>query len=143
VLKSSVVAYPRSRDQSISSALESDFVVGIVLWTFIPWTFDGRMLAPRIDVARSELATDGRVSQSFVMSNSRVIPSSPHIRLTSGTRLKLLTSSGESVTSRPISPPSERILCSNTPCDLLRNATSQLARLSGLEGVFRFDSKVS
>jgi len=50
------------------------------------------------------------VSQSFVISISSVIPISPNIRLTSGARLKLLTVAGESVTSKPISPPSDRIL---------------------------------
>src|ERR1700733_15067197 len=55
-----------------------------------------------------------RSGQSFVISNSSVIPSSPNIRLTSGERLKLLTTSGVSATSRLTWPPSDRMRRKNS-----------------------------
>jgi len=57
-----------------------------------------------------------RLHQLSVTSN----PSSPNRRLISGAKLKLLTAAGERVTSKLMSPPSDRILCSNAPWDLLR-----------------------
>src|SRR5271163_2278257 len=72
--------------------------------------------------------------QSFVISNSRVMPSSPNIRLISGARPKPVTLVGESVTRRLISPPCERSVCSNAPCDLVKRTAHKRSAHARVHG---------
>jgi hypothetical protein len=55
----------------------------------------------------------------YAAGHSSMIPISPNIRLTCGGRLKLFMAVGDSVTSKLISPPSDRIVCSNAALGLV------------------------